>query len=70
MSTPVIDELPPGRWLANARDADVEPGDQSAAGEREGIDGLFRTQVENVPQFGEYEKQAGRVIPVIVLTPR
>ena len=30
---------------------------------------LFRTQVENVPQFGEYEKQAGRVIPVIVLTP-
>jgi deazaflavin-dependent oxidoreductase (nitroreductase family) len=30
---------------------------------------LFRTQVANVPQFGEYEKQAGRVIPVIVLTP-
>jgi deazaflavin-dependent oxidoreductase (nitroreductase family) len=30
---------------------------------------LFRTQVENIPQFGEYEKQAGRVIPVIVLTP-
>ena len=30
---------------------------------------LFRTQVENVPQFGEYEKQAGRAIPVIVLTP-
>ena len=30
---------------------------------------LFRTQVENVPQFGEYEKQTDRVIPVIVLTP-
>src|SRR5438128_1461860 len=30
---------------------------------------LFRRQVENVPQFGEYEKTAGREIPVIVLTP-
>ena len=30
---------------------------------------LFRTQVENIPQFAEYEKKAGRVIPVIVLTP-
>jgi deazaflavin-dependent oxidoreductase (nitroreductase family) len=31
---------------------------------------LYRTQVERVPQFGEYEKTAGeRVIPVIVLTP-
>jgi deazaflavin-dependent oxidoreductase (nitroreductase family) len=30
---------------------------------------LFRTQVENVPQFAEYEKQADREIPVIVLTP-
>jgi deazaflavin-dependent oxidoreductase (nitroreductase family) len=30
---------------------------------------LFRTQAERVPQFAEYEKQAGRVIPVIVLTP-
>jgi deazaflavin-dependent oxidoreductase (nitroreductase family) len=31
---------------------------------------LFRTQVERVPQFGEYEKQTGgRVIPVMVLTP-
>jgi len=38
-----------------------------AAGEER--ERLFRTQVENVPQFGEYEKQAGRVIPVIVLTP-
>jgi len=31
---------------------------------------LFRTQAERVPQFGEYEKQTARVIPVIVLTPR
>lgn len=42
------------------------------AGEATGTerDRLFGTQVERVPQFGEYEKQAGgRVIPVIVLTP-
>lgn len=33
-------------------------------------DRLFRTQVERVPQFGEYEKKTdGRVIPVMVLTP-
>lgn len=30
---------------------------------------LFRTQVERVPQFAEYERKAGRVIPVMVLTP-
>jgi deazaflavin-dependent oxidoreductase (nitroreductase family) len=30
---------------------------------------LFRTQAERVPQFAEYEQKAGRVIPVIVLTP-
>lgn len=30
---------------------------------------LYRTQAERVPQFAEYEKRAGRVIPVIVLTP-
>jgi len=31
---------------------------------------LFRTQVERIPQFGEYEQSAGgRVIPVMVLTP-
>lgn len=30
---------------------------------------LFRTQAERIPQFAEYEKKAGRVIPVIVLTP-
>ena len=31
---------------------------------------LFRTQVERVPQFGDYERRAERVIPVMVLTPR
>ena len=39
-----------------------------AAGEER--ERLFRTQVENVPQFGEYEKQTDRMIPVIVLTPK
>jgi deazaflavin-dependent oxidoreductase (nitroreductase family) len=32
-------------------------------------DRLFRTQAERVPQFAEYEQKAGRVIPVMVLTP-
>lgn len=30
---------------------------------------LFRAQAARVPQFADYEKKAGRVIPVIVLTP-
>ncbi len=30
---------------------------------------LFRTQAERMEQFADYEKKAGRVIPVIVLTP-
>jgi hypothetical protein len=30
---------------------------------------LYRTQAERVPQFADYEQQADRVIPVIVLTP-
>jgi deazaflavin-dependent oxidoreductase (nitroreductase family) len=38
-----------------------------AAGEER--ERLFRAQAERVPQFAEYEKQAERVIPVIVLTP-
>jgi len=33
-------------------------------------DGLFATQKQRIPQFAEYEKTAGRTIPVIVLTPR
>src|ERR1039457_6927008 len=32
-------------------------------------DRLFRMSVERAPQLGEYEKQAGRTIPVVVLTP-
>jgi deazaflavin-dependent oxidoreductase (nitroreductase family) len=44
---------------------DVLAGEATGA-ERER---LFRTQVERVPQFAEYEKQTERVIPVIVLTP-
>jgi deazaflavin-dependent oxidoreductase (nitroreductase family) len=31
---------------------------------------LFRTQAERVPQFGEYEQNTDRLIPVMVLTPR
>jgi deazaflavin-dependent oxidoreductase (nitroreductase family) len=30
---------------------------------------LFRAQTERVPQFAEYEREAGRVIPVMILTP-
>ncbi len=30
---------------------------------------LFRTQAARVPQFADYEAKAGRVIPVMVLTP-
>jgi deazaflavin-dependent oxidoreductase (nitroreductase family) len=43
---------------------DVLAGEATGA-ERER---LFRSQVERTPQFAEYEKKAGRVIPVIVLT--
>jgi deazaflavin-dependent oxidoreductase (nitroreductase family) len=39
-----------------------------AAGEER--ERLFRTQAGRSPQFAEYEKKAGRVIPVVVLTPR
>lgn len=45
-------------------DVDVS---EAAGEERER---LFRTQVERVPQFGEYERRSGRRIPVMVLTPR
>jgi deazaflavin-dependent oxidoreductase (nitroreductase family) len=37
--------------------------------EGEQRDRLYRAQAEKVPQFAGYEKQAGRVIPVILLTP-
>jgi deazaflavin-dependent oxidoreductase (nitroreductase family) len=32
-------------------------------------DRLFSTQAERIPQFAEYEKKSGRVIPVMILTP-
>jgi deazaflavin-dependent oxidoreductase (nitroreductase family) len=32
-------------------------------------DRLWRTQVERVPQFGDYESQTPRTIPVMILTP-
>ena len=64
-------------WYHNLRanpNVTIEVGSDTlsaVASEAEGDERerLFRTQVENVPQFGEYEKKAGRVIPVIVLTP-
>lgn len=37
--------------------------------EGEERDRLFRTQVEQAPQFAEYEQKTERVIPVIILTP-
>jgi deazaflavin-dependent oxidoreductase (nitroreductase family) len=38
-----------------------------ASGEERDL--LFRASVNRAPQLGEYAKQAGRTIPVIVLTP-
>lgn len=40
---------------------------EEATGEEH--DRLYRTQAERIPQFAEYEQKAGRVIPVITLTP-
>jgi deazaflavin-dependent oxidoreductase (nitroreductase family) len=45
----------------------IEVVASEAAGEER--ERLFRTQAARVPQFAEYEKQTGRVIPVIVSTP-
>ena len=42
---------------------------QASEASGEERDRLFHTSVERAPQLGEYEKQAGRTIPVIVLTP-
>jgi len=41
--------------------------DEADTAERER---LFSTQAERSPAFGEYQAKAGRVIPVMVLTPR
>jgi deazaflavin-dependent oxidoreductase (nitroreductase family) len=46
----------------------IDVAASEASGEER--DRLFRTQVERVPQFDEYEQKTERVIPVIVLTPR
>ena len=64
-------------WYHNLRahpDVSIEVGQERievAASEATGDerDRLFRTQVERVPQFAEYEKKTDRLIPVIVLTP-
>jgi deazaflavin-dependent oxidoreductase (nitroreductase family) len=42
---------------------------QASEASGEERDRLFRTAVEHAPQLAEYEKQACRTIPVIVLTP-
>jgi deazaflavin-dependent oxidoreductase (nitroreductase family) len=46
----------------------IDVAASEASGEER--DRLFRTQMERVPQFDEYEQRTERVIPVIVLTPR
>ena len=65
-------------WYHNLKaqpNVEVEVGTDTidvVAGEATGEERerLYRTQVERVPQFAEYEKTAGeRIIPVIVLTP-
>lgn len=45
----------------------IEAHAGEAAGEER--ERLYRTQAERIPQFAEYEQKAGRVIPVMVLTP-
>jgi len=64
-------------WYHNLRaqpDARIEVGTETidvvaseAAGEER--ERLFSAQAERLPQFAEYQRQAGRAIPVIVLTP-
>jgi deazaflavin-dependent oxidoreductase (nitroreductase family) len=64
-------------WFHNLRanpDVSIEVGTDTidvvaseASGEER--DRLFRDQVERSPQFGEYERNTDRVIPVVLLTP-
>ena len=42
---------------------------QASEASGEERDRLFSTSVARAPQLGEYAKQAGRTIPVIILTP-
>jgi deazaflavin-dependent oxidoreductase (nitroreductase family) len=46
---------------------EVEVRASEAVGEER--DRLYREQAEQIPEFAEYERKAGRVIPVVVLTP-
>lgn len=65
-------------WYHNLKahpDTTIEVGTDTidvVAGEATGQerDRLFRTQAERSPVFADYEKRAGRIIPVMVLTPR
>jgi deazaflavin-dependent oxidoreductase (nitroreductase family) len=65
-------------WYYNLKshpDTTIEVGTETVevrAGEAptEERDRLFATQAERSPAFAEYEAKAGRVIPVMVLTPR
>lgn len=42
----------------------------AAEADSEERDRLFATQAKRSPAFAEYEAKAGRVIPVMVLSPR
>jgi deazaflavin-dependent oxidoreductase (nitroreductase family) len=65
-------------WYHNLKanpDATIEAGTETIAVRasepaREERDRLYRAMAEQTPQFGEYERQTDRVIPVILLTPR
>jgi deazaflavin-dependent oxidoreductase (nitroreductase family) len=66
-------------WYHNLKahpDVQIELGTQTLdvhVSEAQGTERerLFRAQAERVPQFAEYEqKAAGRLIPVMILTPR
>ncbi len=65
-------------WYHNLKanpETTIEVGTETLpvlAGEASGAerDRLYATQAERIPQFAEYEKTAGRTIPVVVLTPR
>jgi deazaflavin-dependent oxidoreductase (nitroreductase family) len=64
-------------WYHNLKahpDVKIEVGAETldvvaseASGEERGR--LWHTQVERVPQFGDYETQTPRTIPVMILTP-
>jgi deazaflavin-dependent oxidoreductase (nitroreductase family) len=64
-------------WYHNLKahpDTRIEVGTDTidvVAGEATGEERerLFRAQAERAPQFADYAEKAGRVIPVIILTP-